>query len=489
MNSRQRELKVKFGFGCLIASAFFLFNPDIAIIDFIPDVFGYILLILGLGRLSLLNEKIYEAREGFKKAAICNAVKFGLIIFLFGFVSPKEMPVSLLLFSFVMNFFDLIYVVPAYINLFGGLMYLGERLDGNYLLGRKRFVPKKVPENLSGDNLKLFELKERQRKLRFENKPSNTEKIQRATVFFVIFKAITPVLPEFAALLNYEFNNFGVNFYDFIYLFRTMSIMLMLVVGIIWLVSALRYYRGVGRDNEFVSALRSKYISEVLPNKVYFAKKNAKNISALFICASFLCLNLYFDEYNILPSVISAVLFAVGALRMRPYSSKWKLCFVSSIMMAAGSVALEISRFKFNFNFIKEQIMKNPNAYAAWDRTFNISLFEGAAVAFTLVSAILLLRDVAKKYCGFFVKGTDSFDPERATKELHGELCRPLAITTVFGILLAACVPFYFFAMPIRFEAVWFFDLVIGLIFAFCFAQNLSDVTKNINYSHFTENE
>lgn len=489
MNSDQIKLKNNFGFYCLLASAFFLFNPDIAIIDFIPDVFGYILMIVGLGRLSLLNEKIYDAREGFKKAAICNAVKFGLIVVLFGLVSPKEMPVSMLLFTFVMNIFDLIYVVPAYINLFGGLTYLGERLDGSYILGRKRFIPRKVPENLNDEEIKRFENKERKRKLRFERKLSNTEKFQRGTIFFVIFKAVAPILPESTALLNHDFNNFGVNFYDFIYLFRTMSIMLTFVIGIIWLVKTVRYYAGVRGDNEFIFAVKNKYISDVLPNKVYFAKKTAKNISAILICASFLCLNLYFDEYNIIPGVISAVLFAVGALKMRPYSSKWKLCFCGSLLMGVGSVALEISRFKFNFDFIKEQIMKNPAAYEAWEKMFNISLFAGVAVAFTLISAIFLVRDAAKKYSGFFVAGTDSFDPERATKELHSELCRPLIVTGVFAVLFAACIPLYFFAMPIRFEAVWFFDLVLGLIFAFCFAQNISDVTRNINYSHFTENE
>ena len=45
----------RMGFLLIALSALFLFNPDIAVFDLLPDVFGYILLSLGLSSLSYLN--------------------------------------------------------------------------------------------------------------------------------------------------------------------------------------------------------------------------------------------------------------------------------------------------------------------------------------------------------------------------------------------------------------------------------------------------
>lgn len=489
MAEKKVKIKKYMGIGSLIISAFFLFNPDIAIIDIIPDVFGYIFILFGLSQLSEVNDKIEDARNCFKKAAICNLIKISLIFVLFGMVSQREMPTSLLLFTFVMNIFDLIYVVPGYLYLFSGLMYLGERLDGEYVLGRRRYVPRKCPEKADDVTAEAFRKKELRRKNRCERALSNTEKFQRVTIMFVLFKAVTPVLPELASLLEHGYSDSRINYYDFIYLFRTIAIFAMFLAGIIWLVFAIRYYSGVMRDKVFIAALREKYVADVLPNKVHFVKKFVSFEIILFVSGTFFFTNLYFDEFNIVPSAIAGIILMIASYRMRKYSSKWTFTFVSSFLMTVASVLLEISRYNFNSEYIKEQIMRNPEAYAAWEQMTSNSIIFGVASVLVVVSLMVLARDIAVKYTGYFMKGTDAFDPERATKELHAELTRPLILTGIFGALQSALVPLYFIAMWYRFEAVWFLDFVFSMIFAFCFMQNLNDISKNINYKHFVGDE
>ncbi len=489
MTENKGKIKKCMGIGSLIISSFFLFNPDIAIIDFIPDVFGYIFILFGLSQLSAVNDKIEAARICFKKAAICNLIKLLLIVVLFGMVSQREMPVSMLLFTFVMNIFDLIYVVPGYLYLFSGLMYLGERLDGEYVLGRRRFVPKKCPENADEKKIEAFRIREMRRKTRCERTLSNTEKFQRATITFVFFKAVTPVLPELTSLLEHGYSNSRINYYDFIYLFRMVAVFVMFFAGIIWLVLAIRYYAGIMRDKLFIGAVKEKYIAEVLPNKVLFLKNFVSTEIILFVCGAFFFTNLYFDEFNMVPSAISGIILMIASFKIRKYSLKWVFTFVSSMLMTVASVVLEISRYNFNNEYIKEQILRNPSAYSSWEQMTGNSIALGVASILTVLSIIILTRDVAVKYTGCFVQGTDSFDPERATKELHAELTRPLILTGIFGVLQSVCVPFYFIGMWYRFEAVWFFDLVFAMIFAFCFMQNLNDISKNINYKHFIGDE
>lgn len=489
MTEIKGKMRKKLGLGYIIAASFFLFNPDIVIIDLIPDFFGYLLLILGISELSELNDKIKDAKACFIKATICNLIKFGLIFVLFGFVTPQERPVSMLLFVFVMNIFDLIYLVPGYINLFGGLVYLGERLDGDFVLKRKEYLPRKMPEGLSAKKQRAFQRKEFLRKWRCEKSLSKTEKIRKATLIFVFFKAAAPVLPEFTSLLNHEYSDSLVNYYNFIGLYRVFSFMIMLIVGTVWLVRFIRYFVGVKRDRVFLSALKEKYMAEVLPMSVYFAKKFVWRERILFACAAFFCVNMYFDTYNILPNIIAAVLFAIASFGIRGYTPKWKYCFVSSVLLGIASVIAEVKRNNFNSEFIYEQIMRNPDAYDAWEKLFYSSCAEAVCMVLVVASVGICAISIAIKYTGYFNFGSDSYDPARATKELHTELCRPFILTAIFGILSALCIPAYVYSLAINIEAVWILGFVFALIFAVSFSHNIHEVTRNINYGHFLGDE
>lgn len=453
------KIKKKAGLGLAVASLFFLFNPDVAIVDVLPDVFGYILLVAGLENLASVCDKINDARELFKKAAICGAVKLALLIVTFGLVTPKELPVSLLLFTFVMGIFDLIFLVPAYTKLFDGLVYLGERLNGTYLLSRKG------------------------------KGKSKAEKLRTFTLFFVIFKVVAPVLPEFTSLLNYEYNNSLVNYYDFIGLYRITEIALVLVPGIVWLCMSVAFYRGIISDKTFMNEVKRKYDEEVSPNKEYFMRKYVRNMSALATVALAFTVNLYFDGYNIIPSVLSAVLFFVLAQRTGKYSGARIFMTVSSVLYALSSLAHEAMRIKFKTEFIPEQVMRNPDAYSSWQRVIFFSVIE--SVCFLLVTASLFVsvRNIAKKYTGYFSRGYDSFDPREASRELHSELLRPLIPTAAIAVFSAALPAAYTVGLAYNVGFIWLLELAFSLLFVFRAAHNIHDVAGQINYGHFARSE
>jgi hypothetical protein len=52
----KKTVKTVFPFGLLIASTIFFMNPTVQLVDVLPDLFGYILLVAGLGYLADLNE-------------------------------------------------------------------------------------------------------------------------------------------------------------------------------------------------------------------------------------------------------------------------------------------------------------------------------------------------------------------------------------------------------------------------------------------------
>lgn len=452
-------MKKNAGLVLVTASLFFIFNPDIAIIDLIPDVFGYLLLIAGLESLAQLNDKISEARELFKKAAICSAAKLGLILVAFGLVTAKELPVSLLLFTFVMGLFDLIFLVPAYIKLFDGLAYLGERLDGEYLLSRRGRGRSKV------------------------------ERIKSLTLFFVVFKSILPMLPEFTSLLSYEYSNSLVDYYDFIGLYRTASIAAVFIPGVLWLVSSIRFYRGIMRDKAFILALNEKYEREVANNTEYFMRKYVNGVKILAVCAVCLGAHIYFDGYNILPSVVSAILFAALALALGRYTSKKKLVLLTSCLYGIASILTELSRIRFDSEYIPEQIMRNIDAYEAWIGLCVLSAAEAIAFVFVIFAVLSVAFEITKKYTGYFTRGYDSFDPEEASRELHSELLSPFIGVAVAAILSACANVAYTVAVAYNAGGVWIIALLLFAVYACLMAQNIQNIATHINFGYFANKE
>ena len=68
-----RTAKIPWG---LMALAFvFLFNPNISVLDVLPDFFGYIILSLALLKVSMLCEGLAEARRAFERLILVDGAK------------------------------------------------------------------------------------------------------------------------------------------------------------------------------------------------------------------------------------------------------------------------------------------------------------------------------------------------------------------------------------------------------------------------------
>ena len=83
------SLKVKkpgkyFGMGFAAASAIFLFNPDIAVIDVLPDFIGYLLLTLSLHFARDLSPHFENAWRKFRILTLVTFFKTLSLLWVFG---------------------------------------------------------------------------------------------------------------------------------------------------------------------------------------------------------------------------------------------------------------------------------------------------------------------------------------------------------------------------------------------------------------------
>ena len=67
--------KKQISWGLFAVAFLFLFNPNITIIDTLPDFLGYIILSVALSKLAMINEHIYDAKRAFDRMIIVDIGK------------------------------------------------------------------------------------------------------------------------------------------------------------------------------------------------------------------------------------------------------------------------------------------------------------------------------------------------------------------------------------------------------------------------------
>ena len=487
MNGR---LKKNLGLWALPIACLFLFNPDIAVVDVLPDVFGYIILYFALEQYSEISTKIADARELFKKAIYVNAVKLVTVFIIFGMVIDSEMPVTLLLFAFVMGILDLVFIIPGYVKLFDGILYTGERVEGEYILGRKLKKMICEPEDASEARIRLIRRANARRARKNEYILSRTEKLRGFTFIFLFVKVACAVLPEASSLLNYRNSSAHVNYYDFVYLFRTVGIIIVLIVGGIWMVRMFTYFRGFTKHRPTMDKLEEQYREEILPNKAYHAKKRVFRTLLIASASVIFALDLYFDMYNITPDLIVGIIMIATALYARKYLKEWKLLLCFSALLTAVSGDATYKQFYFFENFNAEKIYRDIDDYNAFMEMVKSNIFEG--IVFVLFTAALMyvLRRVILRTTGLTKPESSQYEREMASA-VHSELTRHLIAPVIFAAASATLNAVHVYSvsrsLTERFGAGWLINIGFCLAYAASVIYAVFEVYHNMDFARLTE--
>ena len=101
IKNKERDMKTvekkQMSWGLFIIAFVFLFNPNIAIIDPLPDFLGYIILSVALTKLAMINEHLYDAKRAFDRMIIVDIGKIIAILWVFGMDAVSERNTSMLL--------------------------------------------------------------------------------------------------------------------------------------------------------------------------------------------------------------------------------------------------------------------------------------------------------------------------------------------------------------------------------------------------------
>ena len=399
------------GLSWIVAALIFLFNPNLHLIDPLPDFIGYIFLCLAFSKLAELSDEIESATSLFRKMIFIDASKWLALFFTVSMSASGEKNSSLLLWTFVFAILELIVLIPAYIKLFDGITKLGYFHASTAIFGK------------------------------IKKQKSVTDRAKKATLCFISCKAFFTVLPEFADLSNtsYYENSGFVNIYRYIGLLRGFAIVILLILGIIWLCRMQRYFYRLRHDKELLKSLTDAYRSNVLPKVGRGIYRRFKLSYVFLILAWIFSMDYRMDDITFFPDAISAIAIVLAFWALARYVSFKKAPWIAATAtyFVTAVVSYELEQ-KFFLEYSYQAIIKNDAAMLLYSTYVICNIVKVLAFLCCLCLMVLVLRKVIFAHTGTEI-GRERITDRVITmeKELHRELCRPLWISMIASAVYA----------------------------------------------------
>lgn len=312
-------------FFALMLGGFFLCNPIIGFYDVLPDLIGYILICFGLWKLSDLNDDFAESLRLFRGmlwiSAGQSAMQWVIYEFLPTFaneigddgqmINPYERPMLILLVTFVWAVLNWCFLIPAIKHLFAGFGTVA--LQGQkYAIGVER----------------------RGRAL--------WSRVGRKSICVAAILPALSLLPELSILttMNLKSDTPTVSFdwYQYISMFRTVLGIVAGIVGILWLITFMRFFVKMLCDQAFCDLLSEKYRTEVLPRQKWLAYRRWSMAITVITVGLLFSLNIRIDGKPLFLGAISAILLCVGSLLLGQNKIKYLLpLFVTGVVTSVIS--------------------------------------------------------------------------------------------------------------------------------------------------------
>lgn len=414
MTENKNKLK---GYGILVFCFVLLFNPNISIVDVLPDFIAYFIINRMLTRAADRAPYFAEAKQAVKLLAWLTFAKLPALILLGASKSNDAFGNDMMaLMSIAFATLEVILMLQATRNLFDAFFRLGERTDALALIR---------PYPIS----------------RSRKRP--TESLRYITYAFAIIKCAAYVIPDMFLLTHLKDTHAGTQIITIsrgypIALILALS--LALISGIFWLSNMKKYIRTVLTEGEFNTALDK--IAAMDPSNSIERKEKLRSIAfslTVLAVATVFSLEIRFDntyEVNLLPHVISAAVMLYSLYKLSRHTPEGsKTLVVSGIAYSLTSVAAYVIETNFLIKYGYEALIRDEAARAAYLPVNIIAIIEFLTLLVFAISAATMLRRFVLTNTGI-----EKNDPRysRMDEEYHGTLIKKVIAFSVLLIISGA---------------------------------------------------
>lgn len=453
-----------------------LFNPNVNLIDIIPDFIGFFILARFFERGADCAPYFEEASVGFQKLFWLNIAKIPAFMITIAAKSNNARDndiVALMAISFAA--LELVFAIPAVKAAFSALFYLGERTDAQALINGG-----KIP----------------------------TDTLCSFTYATVIFKALFSSLPEMLKLTRSSVTGSqtvvttGSLAYPWIIL---VGVIVGTVIGAIWLKQIITYVKAIKKEGLFYKALDTLAVSDSYEEyERRVARRSLKSALFVLFLSSLAGFKIEFENFhgiNILPEFIFGALLLLGILLMQKHVSCDKRTKVITFISGISYIALSAVAFVLSVRFLTdygydEIFYKNEAALSAYSAIEIVTALGFAALATLSYSLFRTLSNFSRE------RLLEIVDPESPLSRIDTDynktvkrktitlcaLCTGLGLVKLLEVFLRGNVQVIFtndsdITMPsIITSALPWFNIVV-------FATALAFVFYTYYYSSFIKEE
>ena len=461
------KLNKKIGLSLLPFGFIFLFEPGYAILDPLPDFIGYIIICIAIMNLADINNRISDALSGFRKGIIISFLRCLSVYLLHKYFSDTELSVGLTLFTFVFAFFEIVVLIPAFRQLFEGLLSLGMHHDGTAVYFKKI---KRIKRTNPKDGSVTVIVKESKRNV--------TEKAYTLTASFIFIKSAAMCLPEMTSLISNSS-------YEFIKVVRGIGLVIALPIGIVWLINMIVYFARIRKDSPFIRELSELYLKNASDNPNFYKVRDISTLLYTMIVAFILSVDFYSEYQNLLPEVAFYCALFVSALLCRKYSKKWIALLSLSLLGSGINITSYILSKDFYARFYPAAIKKNLNAYNLFYTIVTLYAVEAVIFIATVALVLLILWDVFKLHSDYAIASS-----EKDRKEFTSHFIKGTISTSIAAIFSAAGSIYFILSQPFYNTEMWYFyyssiiSVFISIVFAFFAAYFAGFINNSVKYRY-----
>lgn len=397
-SSRQNQ----FFFFCLLL----LCNPNIHILDILPDFLAWGLLWHKMRRASYICPYFSEARQAAGGLCLLNLLKVPALALMLAVRAKNTADTDVVaLCALIFGILELIFLIRAAQRIFTAVFYLGERTEVRAILS-----PFTLPGGTS----------------------ETPESVRALTMLFFGVRSVASFAPELL-LLSTENGNFRA-----LYPYALAGGMLLaVIVGILWFIRTFSYVRAIQADGGFETAL-----SQMEGSGHAQAQRTDALCTALslFAWASLLGLPLTFSEFGSM-NLLGGWLYAGVIVILLRYLQKstglsGRAPIVAGLLSLAVSLVSYICLADFLSRYGYDALLKNTDAQAAYRLPMGLAPAEGVMFCVFFVLCARWLCVYVRAYTGM---APTCAHYDRTERNFHRQLCRYTWIWAGGGMLHALC--------------------------------------------------
>lgn len=398
MSTKNTRLRM----GYFIAAAIFLFNPNLNILDFLPDCIGYYFILCGLGDCDLLVPHFEESKRSFRYLIWLTLSRIPMYFVVSASThGDSNLGVMFTLISLVYGILELLLVIPAFKSFFEGMEFLAERYGAFSLAGK------------------------------------NMERARSFTLLAAIAKPILAFLPELVFLTNQD-PLIGSGYIDYVrfrpHLF-VITFFVMLIFSILFLVFFCGYAGNAMGDKSVSDIFADLSAAHSAPIRGEQVAAGIHRAMFFFSLGAFCCIDITLDRLSYLPDALGALCFLLASLSL--LSIGGMRAKVSAVLSGAWAVAASFSIYYRNSFFAKysyESLGMSRGADALYNGYVFASGAESVLACSAFIATAILLAHIATHETGYTGDRVNQYN-DRLT--LHAALRRKCATFGVLGCLTA----------------------------------------------------